>query len=106
MGIVRFAKGDCMSNLARKERVKKLREAGAKAHAEGKSIQTCPEKFMDEFQWKQGWIDAKEENARRLCKHQTQFCKCNVSQETLSFCFGCGFGHTEKYDECVWDKDP
>jgi len=49
-----------MSSLARKKKIKELQEAGAKAHAEGRSIHTCPVKFMDEFQWKQGWIAADE----------------------------------------------
>jgi ribosome modulation factor len=59
-----------VSNTARKERVKKLREAGEQAYAEGRSIHTCPERFMDEFQWKQGWIDAESQAAMEKSMHK------------------------------------
>jgi ribosome modulation factor len=47
-----------MSSPERRKKIQELREAGAAAFAAGKHIQTCPEKFMDRFQWEAGWLDA------------------------------------------------
>lgn len=50
-----------MSTLARRKRIKELREAGARAFAEGKHLQTNPEKYMDHFQWAMGYNEARRE---------------------------------------------
>ena len=44
----------------RKTRVRELREQGYRAYEEGTSLQNCPERDMDAFQWQQGWLNAQD----------------------------------------------
>lgn len=55
-----------MSTPERKKLIRQLRDAGAQACRDGKSIHTCPETFMNAFQWRTGWWD-EFYGSERLC---------------------------------------
>lgn len=52
------------SRRRRRELVQRLREEGAAAFAAGKHRQTCPHRYMNQYQWLQGYSNAEDEAAR------------------------------------------
>jgi hypothetical protein len=52
----------------RKEEVKRLRQEGADAFAAGKRITQNPYRFMDGYQWSQGWNSAYLAMPRKECQ--------------------------------------
>lgn len=49
-----------MVSKERKVRVEQLQEHGRLAFITGKSIDSCPYQFMDRYQWRQGWMGARD----------------------------------------------
>lgn len=45
----------------RKREIAALRAEGRQAFLDGKHVQNCPHKYMDRFQWVQGYTDARNE---------------------------------------------
>jgi hypothetical protein len=45
----------------REKMIKVLREEGARAFREGKPVSACPFRYMDAFQWRIGYDEAKGE---------------------------------------------
>lgn len=50
--------------MNRKQIVKALREAGYKAYNSGIPYESCPEVHMDAYQWRQGWLTARDSDDR------------------------------------------